>query len=111
MTRGVIYLNFTFWLACIALGANPFGFADPNLDVALSAKKIHLDQTVLLSIQIEWPKTEADYSFALPELPLKNLTIVRQGESEEVFTRDGGEWTRKTFEIELQAPRKGRGSI
>jgi hypothetical protein len=66
---------------------------------------------VTLTIQVEWPKEEADYVFAFPQLNLHNLAIERQGESEESVIHSGVHQTKKTFSIELKPLQPGEGHI
>jgi hypothetical protein len=85
--------------------------AEPKLEVLLSDQRISLDATITLTIAIEWPKQEAQYSFAFPALKLRNLSIDKQGESQETFLQDGKEWIKKTFLITLKPLQLGEGKI
>lgn len=85
--------------------------AAPEIKVTVFPEKISSDQTVQLQLEIQWPKKEAQYSFAVPPLRLKNLSILRQGESQENFRRDEDEWTLKTFLMELQPLSAGKGVV
>ena len=105
MFKGPILLALLFF---IRIGT---ATAEPTVDVIASATEINLNETVTLSLVIEWPKTEADYAFLLPTFTPKNLTVERQGESQETFLRDGAEWLRKTFSIELKPIAIGTGRV
>ncbi len=85
--------------------------AAPHLDVSIQPDKIHSQETAVLKIQIEWPQTDPAYVFALPQLRLKNLSLVRQGESRETFAQEKDLWVRKTFTMELKAEQSGQGII
>ncbi len=82
------------------------------MKAALSRQEVPAGETAVLRVEIQWPKEEAAYSFVVPNLPLKNLALVRQGESSETFQKDGAVWLQKTFEFEVQptSPR-GEGRI
>ncbi len=86
-------------------------YAKPNLEVSLSDEQIPLSKTATLEIQVKWPKDEADYSMTLPSLSLKNLTLLRQGESQESFRLSNTDWIRKTFSFELKPLEKGEGRV
>ena len=85
--------------------------AEPKLDVVLSKQKIPLEETAALTIQVEWPRNEAHYTFAFPNLQLNHLAIEQHGESQETFIQDGEEWVRKTFLITLKPDQIGEGKI
>ncbi len=85
--------------------------AEPKLDVVLSNQKISLEETTSLSIQVEWPRKEAQYTFAFPKLRFNFLTLEQQGESQETFIQSGEEWLRKTFLITLKPQGIGQGKI
>lgn len=87
-------------------------FAEPLLETKLTRNKINTSETSVLTLEIKWPKAEAKYQFAFPPFNLlENLSIIRQGESQESFAGDGGEWLRKTFEFEIQGKKAGAGRI
>ena len=86
-------------------------YAEPKLTAALSANRITEEQTVLLTLQIEWPKSEGSYGFGVPEPGLENLSLFRRGESQEFFSRDNQDWTRKTFELELKPLGPGNAEV
>ncbi len=85
--------------------------AEPHLEASLSRQEIRLDETLTLTVQVEWSKEEANYVFAFPELELHNLAIERRGESEESVIRSGIQQTKKTFSIELKPLQPGEGRI
>lgn len=105
VTRGFLLLFFVFSLRQVSAKA------EPTLEVTLSKQKITLSETALLTVQIEWPKGEANYSFVLPSLRLENLFLERQGESQENIRRNGQELIRKIFVTELRAEKPGVGKI
>ncbi len=107
MIRGVR----TFIFMVILLGGRGLVYAEPQIDVSLSAQKIPANQTVTLQIRAQWPKAEAQYAFALPELSLKNLSVVNQAESQETFRQGQQEWTRKIFLIDLKPGQSGEGIV
>lgn len=83
----------------------------PRSEVQISSSRISLDETTTLNIRMEWPKSEGAYSFALPEPILKNLTLVRQGESQGTFVEKEAEWTQKTFTLEFKGVKPGEALI
>ncbi len=86
--------------------------AEPKIEVSLSGKQVTADQSTILQIQAEWPKSEGAYSFALPDLKLQNLIYIQQGQSQENYNQGDTLWTRKIFTIELKAePKKKEGII
>ena len=89
----------------------PLLLAKPDLKVSLPSDPINLRQNTELKIQLDWPSGEGRYQFAFPSIGLENLTLERQGESEEIFPRDHASWVRKTFTLELKPQRKGKGQI
>jgi hypothetical protein len=89
----------------------PPAFSDPQLDARITQNKIRVNELTEYQVQIEWPKKEGQYSFALPEPQLENLMLVNQGESQEVFSKEDGEWTRKVFTFELKPEKKGEGRV
>lgn len=99
----------SFFLAFLI--TTPQAFSDPAADVSLSKNKINAAETAELKIQFQWPKSEASYTFAVPELPLQNLTVSNQAESQETFLKDGQEWTRKEFIFDLSPKGTGEGVI
>ncbi len=86
-------------------------FANPQIEVTLSSKKIKLTETAELKIQIQWPKAEAHYSFAIREPKLFHLTLEQQGESQEHFVQNGEEWVQKNFILTLKPTQPGRALI
>jgi len=101
----ILALGFSIFLS------NKTALAVPVLNVTLSSKSIHLDESASLTIDISWPKSEAQYSFAFPDLRLKNLVIDRQGESLETFIRDDQEWKRKIFSLILKPSQVGEARV
>lgn len=88
------------------------GFAEPRVKARLSQDKIKPTETTTLSLEAEWLRSEAQYSFAIPNLPLENLTVVQQGQSQETYPGEGGaEWTRKTFTFELKPGKPGPAGL
>ncbi len=85
--------------------------AEPSFKAALSANHLKPAQSVLLTLKIEWPKGEGNYGFAVPEPGLENLSLTRRGESQEFFSRNGQEWSRKTFELEFNPLGPGEATI
>lgn len=87
-------------------------YADPQLETVLSKNKINPDETATFSIKVKWLKSEAQYQFAFPPFNLlENLTLVRQGESQETFAGEGGEWIEKTFSFEFKGKKSGAAKI
>ena len=93
--RWLFFLLFTFAFS------KPL-YADPKLNASLSANRILPADTTTLTLQIEWPKSEGAYGFAVPDPDLENLSLIRRGESQEFFSHGGQDWMRKSFELELQ---------
>ena len=86
-------------------------FAKPEVDSSLTAQKISIQETTELKIEAFWPRQEAQYVFAFPELPVHNLTVIRQGQSQETFRKGEEDWIRKTFTFELKPEQTGKASI
>ncbi len=86
-------------------------FAAPRIQARLSQNQISASETAVFSLQAEWPRQEAQYQFAFPELPLENLTLVNQGQSQEIYPGEGGEWNRKIFTFELKPVKTGPASV
>lgn len=107
MNRGFILV----WIVAGVLLKPTLALAEPHLEVSLSRQAVTLKETSILTIQITWPKDEARYVFALPELVLRNLAVERLGESEESIIRSGIQQTKKTFLIELKPLQPGEGHI
>lgn len=86
--------------------------ADPQLETVLSTNKINEGETAALAVKVKWLKAEANYRFAFPPFNLlENLTLVRQGESQETFAGEGGEWIEKTFNFEFKGKKPGAAKI
>lgn len=106
MLRRFIYSSFLLLFFAV-----PRSYALPSLDVSLDHQTITREETAQLQIQIEWAKSEGNYLFALPLLPLKNLKVTNHAESQETFIKDGAEWTRKTFQLQLTPSSTGKGEV
>ncbi len=87
------------------------GFAEPRITARLSQNQINTSQSSEFLIQAEWPRSEAQYQFALPNLPLKNLKAELRGQSQETYPGEGGEWTRKIFTFLLTPQKPGNAEI
>ncbi len=83
----------------------------PEVQTRISASAIHQDETVQFNLEIHWPREEGPYVFALPVLPLKNLVLERQGESQETYRKDGKDWSQKSFIAVLRPLAPGEGKI
>lgn len=88
-----------------------FAASKPDFQSRLSSQKISMDESVEYSLQIDWPREEGTYAFALPILPLKNLVLERQGESQETYREGGIDRTRKSFVAVLRPLEKGEGAV
>lgn len=86
-------------------------YADPKLNASLSANRLNQNETVLLTLQVDWPKSEGSYGFGIPAPDLENLSLSRRGEAQEFFSRDGQDWVRKTFDLELKPLGPGKASV
>lgn len=105
------HLRSGLWLVLVCIcGAAPAS-ADPTFKVSLSKDKLRPGAAAVLSIQASWPKSEAQYRFAIPEFLMTNLSIANRGESQESFAAGGEEWVRKTFTFELTAGKPGPARI
>ena len=100
-----------FMMAVLSVFAMDTLWADAQLDVVLSSDEIVVDQTTRFKVEVQWPKAEANYTFAFPHLDLENLTIEKWGESQETFLEDDQEWIRKTFSILLKPKHIGTAKI
>lgn len=89
----------------------PQAAAEPSLDISLSKNKIQMGENAELQLQVSWPKTEGPYRFGIPQLQLQNLSLTNQGQSQEIFLKDGVEWTRKIFIMTLAPTGPGKGLI
>ena len=108
MMRGMILLFVIFGIE--ASFGSP-AEANPVVRVTVSKNQITLRQTTTLTLNVEWPADEGPYSFAFPQLELHQLTLDRQGESQETFENGGRTWQRKTFALDLRPTAPGEGSI
>lgn len=86
-------------------------YAAPHLHAELTQDDIKPGDTTTLSITAEWPKEEAPYQFAFPSLPLQNLKVVRQGQSQEITPGPNGLIDRKIFSFELEPVKPGRAAV
>ncbi len=86
-------------------------YAEPQLSARVSSTQPVLDESLLVTLDIEWPQADGSYAFTLPQLPLKNLILKRQGESQETFQRGEGLGSRKTFVFEVFPEKKGAARI
>ena len=105
MFRGVL---FSF---LILLFSSAPAFAVPAVDATLSRDKIRVDETALLKIQLKWPAQEGPYTYGLPQIPLENLKLANQSQSQESYIQNGEEWATRTFELELQPENPGPARI
>jgi len=103
--------GFAASLVLILLGASVSAWAAPRLEVSLSPQELHPGESTQMTIEIFWPQDEGPYTFAFPSLSLKNLTLSRQGESEESASIQGAVWAKKTFVLELKAWEPGDGTV
>jgi hypothetical protein len=87
------------------------GFAEPTIKARLSQDKATPSEIVFFYIEAEWPRGEAQYQFAIPDFQLENLAILDQGQSQETYPGQGGEWTRKVFSFQLKANKAGTAKI
>ena len=85
--------------------------AEPTIEVTKSADTLQLRQTAQVDIRISWPATEANYAVAFPTLILRNLNLIRHGESQETFVQDDQTWIAKIFSFELAPQKTGAASI
>ncbi|MBI3306233.1 MAG: hypothetical protein HYZ84_00300 [Candidatus Omnitrophica bacterium] len=85
--------------------------AAPQFNTKLSQTSAKPGEGVTLSIRISWAQSEANYSVALPNFELENLTLSGQGESQESFIQGEEPWIRKTYKIELAPIKPGPASI
>ncbi len=83
----------------------------PEFSFKLSSSKVQASDSITLQINAKWPKGDKNYSFLMPSIATENLTLLRNGESQETMIQEGREWIQKTFELEFQATRAGRGII
>jgi hypothetical protein len=88
-----------------------FAASKPEFQSKLSSLTINQDESVEYHLQTQWPRAEGSYAFSLPVLPLKNLVLERQGESQETYRVDGQDWTRKSFVAVLRPLEKGEGRV
>lgn len=86
-------------------------WSTPSFEVSLSQNEIRADQTAELKIQASWPTQEGAYSFGIPTPSLENLQLTNQAQSQETFSQNGQDWTRKTFTLELTPEKPGSGII
>ncbi len=89
----------------------PNAWAEPQLTARVSSTQPVLDESLLVTLDIEWAQAEGSYAFTLPMLPLKNLILKRQGESQETFQKGDALAARKTFVFEVQPEKKGNARI
>lgn len=102
---------FIFFSAFYFVSFISFCSAEPNLQSSLSRHTLKAGETVTFSFTVEWPSGEGHYSLAIPNLRLKNLTIVNRSESQESLLQNHEPWNRKTFTYELSPEQPGEGRI
>ena len=107
MSRRLFWNLFLF----LALLASRTASGEPALKATLAKDKISPSDSTLFQIQAEWPKEEGSYSFGIPDLPLDNLMLLREGTAQETFQKDGRDWVRKEFTFELTGRSPGAGKI
>ncbi len=96
-------------LACMVLLLSffaPLGLAAPRLKVEPPAKQIAADQSVVLKIILEWPRTEDPYEINSLEPKLENLTLENQNQSQET-----GETVSQTLLYEFRPLKAGTAVI
>ncbi|MFH1799519.1 MAG: hypothetical protein ABH891_01540 [Candidatus Omnitrophota bacterium] len=77
------HYTFLFVIFMVMVFAVP-GFATPRLKIEPPAKQIAPGKSVVLKIQLEWPREEGSYEFNSLEPKLENLTLVDQRQSQEI---------------------------
>ncbi len=85
---------------------SPSVFAAPRLKVEPPSKQIAADQSVILKLQLEWPKAEDPYELNSLEPKLENLTLENQNQSQET-----GETVSQTFSYEFRPLKPGTAVI
>lgn len=85
--------------------------AKPDFDVQVSASNIKLDEPLTLSVQAQWRQEEANYVFAFPNVDCENLSLERQGESQESFVLGLETWVRKSFVLYFKPNALGNAVI
>lgn len=85
--------------------------AKPEYQAEFSSSKINMDEPVEFRLLVTWPREEGPHSFALPVLPLKNLILERQGESQETYREGGKDWTQKSVTAIFRPLQKGEGAV
>ncbi len=74
---------FLFSLIFISGIYTPVGFSAPTLKVVSLPKQIAAGQDATLTLQVEWPATEASYEINSLEPKVENLTLTDQHQSQE----------------------------
>jgi hypothetical protein len=95
-----------FCLAILLEVLLPQSFAAPRLKIEPPVKKITIDQSATLKLQLEWPQSEDPYEINPLEPKLENLTIENQHQSQET-----GETVSLTLLYEFRPVKPGAAVI
>lgn len=105
-SKRFLYFFLTAWTAGI-LSAQ----AEPQITSSIDPQKVTVGESLVYEIKIEWDKAEGQFNFALPSIQFTNLSLLRQGESEETARIGDQDRRRKTFSFILAPVQKGEGII
>lgn len=84
----------------------PLLWADPKLTIKSPPELISLEKNIEFEIYLEWPASKDTYEITAPEPQLVNLSLLKQGQSQET-----GSMLRNTITYELRPLNKGEAII
>lgn len=85
--------------------------AAPQLSARVSSSELLMQESLLLTLDVDWLQEKENYTFVLPVPPVKNLILKRQGESQETYQKGEDLWARKTFVFEFTPESAGLAQI
>lgn len=85
--------------------------AAPQFDIQTPQERLSINEPFDLRITARWPKEEGAYRFGFSNLSLKNLDLIKQGESQEAFFENGEEYLERSFVITLRPQSKGEVEV
>lgn len=89
------------FLSCFISLLTPPASAAPQLSARVSSLTVFSDESLTLTLDVDWAQGSENYTFVLPVPPVKNLTLKRQGESQETYQQGNELRAKKTFVFEF----------
>jgi|GEM_PF-5768000 len=107
--REGFFLIFVFALSALM---PDYASAAPQISARVSSSELLFEEeSLLLTLDVDWLQAEENYTFVLPAPPVKNLILKRQGESQETYQKGEALWARKTFVFEFTPETPGMAKI